>query len=333
MKENNKLTEYIDDNNSNNQIKTHFLNNITTLSYHSKSIGYLDKLKDGRLVSCSNDSKINVYKKYSFELELSIIEHSSPVGYFTQLNDNRIISCSYDRTMRVIKLIENNKYKIEQIIYGHNDNVCKVIEIRINELISVSNDKSMKVWVLNKENKFEIFKNIIFCYYYSYCDIFKLNEKEFVTSSFNDKCLKFWNTFDYSNIFTMDNILTICSNKTMCIFNEDILCVSLLYYNISGFYIIKISSHELIKTIFLTKSIFCINKCIDGLLLCSIIDDNKNNYLVKYEFNDLYFIEITKKKRPHNNFSIYSFVELDNGIIASGGEDHLIKLWEYNKSN
>ena len=53
----------------------------------------------------------------------------------------------------------------------------------------------------------------------------------------------------------------------------------------------------------------------------------------KYQFNDLYFIEITKKKRPHNNFSIYSFVELDNGIIASGGEDHLIKLWEYNKSN
>ena len=35
--------------------------------------------------------KKSIYKKYSFELELSIIEHSSPVGYFTQLNDNRII--------------------------------------------------------------------------------------------------------------------------------------------------------------------------------------------------------------------------------------------------
>ena len=39
-----------------------------------------------------------------------------------------------------------------------------------------------------------------------------------------------------------------------------------------------------------------------------------------------YLIEIAKKKRPHNIFSIYSFVELDNRIITSGAKDHLIKL-------
>ena len=52
--------------------------------------------------------------------------------------------------MRIIKLIENNKYKIGQIIYVHNDNVCKVIVTRKNKLISISNDKTMKLWVLNK---------------------------------------------------------------------------------------------------------------------------------------------------------------------------------------
>ena len=49
----------------------------------------------------------------------------------------------------------------------------------------------------------------------------------------------------------------------MWIFNEDILCI-LLYYNKSCFYTIKILSLAIIKTICLTKQIFCtINMMMD----------------------------------------------------------------------
>ena len=47
---------------------------------------------------------------------------------------------------------------------------------------------------LNNENKFYCIKTITFQNNNSYCDILKLNDNEFVTSSQSDKCIKFWNS-------------------------------------------------------------------------------------------------------------------------------------------
>ena len=56
--------------------------------------------------------------------------------------------------MNIIKLIDENKYNLEQKLNGHTHYACNVVEIRENELISVSYDKTMKKWKL-KNNKFE----------------------------------------------------------------------------------------------------------------------------------------------------------------------------------
>ena len=109
--------------------------------------------------------------------------------------------------MNIIKLIDEDKYNLEQKITGHGTSVYKVIEIRENELISVSSDKTMKKWEL-KNNKFECTKTITFQNSNNNCNILKINENEFVTSSYGDKCLKFWNSNDYSNISTINNIET-----------------------------------------------------------------------------------------------------------------------------
>ena len=53
--------------------------------------------------------------------------------------------------------------------------------------------------------------------------------------------------------------------NTMCLLEDDILC----------FYLIEISIHQLIKNIYDPE--MSINKCLDGLFLCSIIDENKNH--------------------------------------------------------
>ena len=178
-----------------------FKNNFKTLNNHTQRINHLSKLKDGRLISSSDDYTVNIYKKDTFELQLSIKEHSSGVSFIKQLNNDKIITCSYDYSMNIIKLIDENKYNLEQKLTGHSGYVYKVIEIRENELISVSWDKTMKKWEL-KNNKFECTKTITFQNSNSDCNILKINENEFVTSSCNDKCLKFWNSNDYSNIAT-----------------------------------------------------------------------------------------------------------------------------------
>ena len=299
-------------------------NNFKTLNTHSKKVNHLSILKDGRLISCGYDC-LNIYKKDSYELQLSIKEHSSWIYSFTQLKDGKLITCSYDNTMKVIKLVGEDKYKNEQTLQGHKNTVYKVIEIKENELISVSYDKTMKIWKLNNENKFECYKTITFQNSESRCNILRLNENEFVTSSCNDKCIKFWNSKDYSYITTIDNIETPWTLKAMCLLEDDILCVG---GQKKGFYLIQISTHQLIQNILAPKTIYAINECLNGLFLCSIEDENGNSCLVKYQYENNNLKKIIEKEKAHDNY-IYSCVELNDGTIASGGYgDGSIKLWK-----
>ena len=309
-----------------NQKSNSFKTNFKTLNNHTDKIYHIDKLNDGRLISCSYDKSLNIYKKDTYDLQLSIKEHSYDILSFTELHDRRIITCSGDKTMKIIKLIGEDKYQIEQTLQGHTNTVDKIIEIKLNILISISRDKTMKIWKLNNENKFECFKTINFQNSESYCNILKLNENEFVTSSYGDKRIKFWDSNDYSNIATINqDIETFWTWKNMCLLENDLLCIG--GDNSKGFYLIKISTHQLIKNIIGPKTIFSINKCLDGLFLCSIIDAKGNNSLVKYKYEGLDLKKVAEKEKAHDK-NILSCVELNDGIIASGGEDFLIKLWK-----
>ena len=226
--------------------------------------------------------------------------------------------------MNIIKLIDEDKYNLEQKLTGHTDSVMNVIEIKENELISVSYDKTMKKWEL-KNNKFECTKTITFQNSnYSNCNILKINENEFVTSSYYDKCLKFWNSNDYSNISAINNIENNWTFRSLCIIKEDILCVGGI--KSKGFYLINILNHQLIKNIVSPKEIYSIYKCFDGLLLCSIKNEKDNYSIVKYKYENEDMKKIIEKEKAHEN-QINSCIELNDGTIASGGYDNLIKLW------
>ena len=67
-----------------------FKNNFKTLKIHTSYVYHLSKLNDGRLISCGADWLLNIYKKDSYELQLSIKEHLNWILSFTQLNDGRI---------------------------------------------------------------------------------------------------------------------------------------------------------------------------------------------------------------------------------------------------
>ena len=309
---------------SNNIKFNSFKNNFKTLKNHTKWITFLSQLNDGRLMSSSGDYSLNIYNNNSFELQLSIKEHSDYVRSFTQLKDGKIISCSNDQTMKLIKLIEEDKYKLEQTLQGHSSYVYKVIEIKENELISVSYDKTMKIWKINNENKFECIKTITFQNTSSMCNILKINENEFVTSSTYDKCIKFWNSYYYSNNSTITSIEIEWTYQTMCLIEDDILCIGGNYSK--GFYLIKISTHQIIKNIIGPKTIYSISKCLDGLFLCSMIDENGYYSLVKYKYEEQNLKKVVEKVKAHDS-PIHTCIELNDGTIASGGFESLIKLW------
>ena len=298
-------------------------NNFLTIKNHSTSICHLSQLNDGRLISSSNDSTLNIYQKDTFELQLSIKEHSSGVSFFTQLHNDKIISCSWDHTMNIIKLLDENKYILEQKLTGHNHYVCNAIEIKENEIISVSYDKTMKIWELGN-NKFECTKTINFQNSENYCNILKINENEFVTSSYGDKCISFWSSNDYSNIAKIENIETDWNFRRLCIIKDGLLCVG--GSNSKGFYLINILNHQLIKNIIGPKDIYSIYECIDGLFLCAIQNENGDYSIVKYKYENDDMKKIVEKEKAHK-YEIRTCFELDDGTIASGGNDNLIKLW------
>ncbi len=88
----------------------------------------------------------------------------------------------------------------------------------------------------------------------------------------------------------------------------------------------KFSTHQIIKNIKTLNKIYCINKCNNGLFLCAIKDKNNINCIIKYKYEELNLKKIVEKKNAHYD-NIYSVIELDDEIIASGGRDGLIKLW------
>ncbi len=48
---------------------------------------------------------------------------------------------------------------------------------------------------------------------------------------------------------------------------------------------------------------------------------------MKYKYEEQNVKKIVEKEKAHDSI-IYSCAELNNGIIASGGNDKLIKLWK-----
>ena len=298
-------------------------NNFKTLNNHSNYIFFISQLKDGRLISSSGDSTLNVYKKDTYELQFTIKEHSRTARCFTQLINGKIITCSSDASMNVIQLIDEDRYQLEQKLTGHNGNVRNVIEIRENELVSISRDNTIKKWEIKNDNKFECTDTKTFQSSNSHCNILKINENEFVTSSCGDKCLKIWNYNNFSYV-EVKNIETDKASRTLCIIGDDLLCVGGI--NSQGFYLIKISTHQIIKNIKGPKIIYSIYKCLDGLILCSIMNEKGNCAIVKYKYENQEMKKVVEKEKVHEGH-IFTCFELDDGIIASGGDDKSIKLW------
>ena len=295
---------------------------IKVLNNHKNSVTQLLQLKDGRLISCSKDGTLNIYNKDSFEIELSIKEHKKGLYSCSLLSDERIVTCSEDCTIKIIKLQDDNKYIVQATLDSHNGGVFKAIEVKNNVLVSVASDHLMKVWDLNE---FEINKTIR----NEFTDnIIKINENEFATASMNNALIKFWDSNEYKSIQTINKIVVTDCCQSMCLFNDDILLVG----GFLALYSIDVKKHELINTFKMDGGIWCIKKCLDGNILCSVYNLNNNNHIMKYKYDKENLTTIFEKRRAQNN-TIYNCIELSNGLIVSGegggkADSFEIKIWK-----
>lgn len=238
---------------------------------HKKLITSIQLLKDGRIASSGLDGILNIYKKGTFKVEVQITVQSG-IHSFSQLFDGRIVICT-DSTMNIIKLLDNNKYEIEDKITANKyGDTIKVFGIKKDEFISIhqplfEKQKSLILWKLNRKNKYECISTIKDTRIYNFL---KINKKEFVISQqeeimstsrySHNEHLKFYNINNFKCIETLYNITIVRTHthidrniffENMIMLNKNILCVA-------GeiIYIIDISKHKKIKTIY--------NKDFDG---------------------------------------------------------------------
>ena len=172
-------------NNIYNDFDINTKNPLYQLNNHSKAIICLILMKDGRLVSGSNDNSIMIYNKISYTPDLVIKEHDNPVLCIIQLSSGVLASSSEDKTIKLFK-IDNDKYEILQILNYHTKAIWKIIELKDKSLASCSEDCSIIFYVKDnleykKEYSFRVDDN-------SYCSsMLQIKDNEICYSTNNKK--------------------------------------------------------------------------------------------------------------------------------------------------
>jgi len=303
-------------------------NNIQTLEAHTGYIYHLLFLKDKRLSSCSSDKSVIIYNKENYTPDLKITIHKDTVYYHIQLRNENIVTCSYDKEIKIIQLLPENKFNVIQTLIGHNNSVLKVLETYDEKIISCSSDQTMKIWEKNEKNDsyYCIDSVLISEMDNNDTNILLINENEIVSSSVEDKLLKFWNLKkNFSLIKILNDIDCNYSRNSMYLLNDLYLLIGGFESN-KGIYIIDIIRYQLIKNC--VKNLNYVDSIIglyNGTLLVGAYDNNKYS-LINYKFEKLDFVKIKSKESAHKG-EIFGLIATNNGIVISCSDDSTIKIW------
>ena len=282
--------------------------NITTLKYHIFSVNSLLILFDGRIASSSYDKTIKIYNKYTYILEIDIIENNDNILYLFQSKDNILISCSF-QIINFFKINKNN-YSLKQSITAHNNWIYKIIQLTNNQLVSCSDDGFIKFWEKKNESYININDYNLNDYIYNILLDTKNDNIIFTTTCLNVLSLK-------SNILSFKNIQCSEWNEALCLINQNILIIG----GIKKIYIFNLNNYILVNELDYVNDILSINKINDNVFL---IGDSEGN-LSKFEYEDYDLILINNINKAHNNY-INSIVKYNNFIITCS-YDETIKFW------
>ena len=289
----------------------HILNN------HTDCVYCLSILKDGRIVSGSEDKSIIIYNKETYQPDLTIKEHSKGITCITTLSSGILASCSWDKTIKLFN-IKDNKYEISQTLKNHTDMVYKIIELKNKSLVSCSNDNTIIFYNKDYNNKYrQDYKLNINDYCFS---IIETKDNEICYSESSNK-IYFYDSLQKKEISKINNI------KLNSYTIEGLMKINLELLLIPGrnkISIININKYILLKIIKVPNSGYIIGTCMlnENILLTG--DSNKAIREWKIEGDNLILISI--KENAHND-SIWSIIKTVEGHIISGSRDNSIKIW------
>ena len=328
----------INQNNDDSDSSIAFFNNFKTIEFHEDYILNLIYLKDGRLSACFQSGLVKIFNKDTYDIDLSINEHSNKTVFFhLQLSNNNIVTCSADKTLKIIQLINFNKYKVIQTLIGHESCIYKALELKNGNIISCSEDGYLYIWmysdmnnIFNLKNKYLIFEGNQNYFVNSKIDIILINDRELYCAN-KDKII----FLDISENFDELNIITKISGINMYIYGyssiiiwKNFLLIGTIY---KGIYLLNLNNHQLSGNVLNgTKWIYSILKLSNSNILIANKDEDSydiREFKIEKIKNKIKLKEVRVNKNAHKN-CIRGIIEIKNEFIASFSNDSTLKLWK-----
>ena len=288
--------------------------NILTLKNHTEPVQCLLILKDGRLVSSSNDGLIIIYKR-NFEPDLILKIHKKEVYNIIQNHLNDIVSCSADKTINVIQLLKDT-YNVKQTLRSHSNSIIHIQEFSNHNLFSSSTDLSIKIWNNTKKGYQLILTLKTKDKIYSILELKKFNKFVCLES---EKNLIFYDSNNFIELYSLKEINNSGWTNSICLLNDNILAIG----GKNNIIICDISTYEILHILQRDCQVICIKKFSQNLILTTDV----LGQIFQWELigDNLNFI--AKIIHAHQN-KIPSIVQFENGILVTCSNDNTIKIWK-----
>ena len=285
-------------------------------------IVYLYLLKNGNLITCSQDKEINIYEKDSLSLLLSWTGHLNSINSICELNDSRLASCSDDRRISIWRYDIKNKTSNQEIIFiAHTSFINKIINLTDDNIASCSEDHNIYIWnskpPYNKKCSLLGHKSEV-------TSIIQLKNKKIVSVSGNKDggLMKIW-TLDENNnnIINQDSILNAfcyCTNSLVELNNNKVA--------VGGYKIIRIIN---INRNVIEAKIECHNCLISSITILndgSIVSASEEGNITIT--NPIFYDNLKTIEYAHDMI-IFSLCTLNNKSFCSSSKDGIIKVWSF----
>ena len=318
---------------SNNYMLYNFQKLALIKNVHSNYIICVCFLKDGRIVSSSNDKRILIFNKITYKNDIKIKEKES-INYININKDGILIVCLQGGTLFNLYEFKGKKYKKIQSIKSFSFfesikrkfknsyyyySVKKFIELKNGNLAAILKGSNL-IYFYKKENDkkysyldkfFDNSKQII-------SDICELNNKEYCIAAEIDEVIRFVDINIDTNSQSITGTIKISriafSNTQLFLMNINDLFV----LGNECIYLIDIKKKSLIKNIKIKSGIICCGyKLSDNNILIGSLGNCIEQLKYDEKNKELITISIMKPKKTNELYQINSISVFNNKLILS----------------
>ncbi len=290
---------------------------IHKLNLHTNIVYCLAILNDGRLVSGSNDNSMIIYNKVTYQPDLIIKEHTNSVFCIIQLSSGELVSCSADNQIKIFN-IKGNEYEVLQTLKYHTNSVYKIIELKNKTLVSCSGDSSI---IFYFKDNLEYKKDYQMSTNGSCSSVIQTKDNEICYSESNNNSIVFFDLLERKIKTSISNISKYNGCREWFIMMTKDLLVIPGENKIS---IINVNHYNVARIIEVPGSSWICGICI--LNENMILTGDFTEIIRQWRIEGDNLILVSKKEKTHDS-DINVLLNLGNGEIASGSDDHSIKIW------